>query len=105
MVLAVQIEKAFTKQEILGFYCNQVYMGHGRYGIEAAAEFYFGKPAKELRLEESALLAGLVQRPEAYSPVRSPQRAQSRRNHVLDRMVREGELARQEGDPGDRRPV
>src|SRR5712691_455852 len=98
MVLALQIEKSFTKSEILGFYCNQVYMGHGRYGIEAAAEFYFGKPSKELRLEESALLAGLVQRPEAYSPDRSPERAKSRRNHVLDRMVREGKLAREEAD-------
>ncbi len=105
MVLALQIEKSFTKSEILGFYCNQVYMGHGRYGIEAAAEFYFGKPAKELRLEESALLAGLVQRPEAYSPVRSPERAQSRRNHVLDRMVREGKLAREEADAAIARPV
>src|SRR5207245_9173117 len=61
MVLAVQIEKAFTKQEILGFYCNQVYMGHGRYGVEAASEYYFGKPAKGMSLPEAALLAGLVQ--------------------------------------------
>ena len=83
MVLALQIEKSFTKNEILNFYVNQVYMGHGRYGVEAAARFYFGKPAKEMSLPESALLAGLVQRPEAYSPIRAPERATNRRNVVL----------------------
>ncbi|HXH28880.1 MAG TPA: PBP1A family penicillin-binding protein, partial [Candidatus Polarisedimenticolia bacterium] len=93
MVLALQIEKSFTKTEILTFYCNQVYMGHGRYGVEAASRFYFGKPAKEMTLDESALLAGLVQRPEAYSPLKAPDRARARRNHVLNRMVDEGMIA------------
>jgi len=87
MVLALQIEKAFTKKEILAFYCNQVYMGHGRYGVEAASEYYFGKPAKDMALAESALLAGLLQRPESYSPFRAPGLARSRRNHVLSRMA------------------
>jgi penicillin-binding protein 1A len=105
MVLAVQIEKAFTKQEILGFYCNQVYMGHGRYGIEAAAEYYFGKPAKEMSLPESALLAGLVQRPEAYSPFRAPDKARSRRDHVLNRMVEENKIARDAADQAIATPV
>ncbi len=105
MVLALQIEKAFTKSEILGFYCNQVYMGHGRYGVEAAAQFYFGKPAKAMTLDESALLAGLVQRPEAYSPVRSPERAMARRNHVLNRMVIEDKIAREQADEAIARPV
>jgi penicillin-binding protein 1A len=105
MVLALQIEKAFTKDEILAFYCNQVYMGHGRYGIEAAAEFYYGKPAKSMTLEESALLAGLVQRPEAFSPLRSPERAMTRRNHVLNRMVDEGKLTREVADQAIARPV
>ena len=94
MVLALQIEETFTKPEILQFYVNQVYMGHGRYGIEAASRFYFGKPAKELALTEAALLAGLVQRPEAYSPIRAPERAVSRRNVVLRRMVEEKKLER-----------
>ena len=105
MVLAVQIEKAFTKQEILGFYCNQVYMGHGRYGIEAAAEYYFGRPAKEMALPESALLAGLVQRPEAYSPFRAPDKARSRRDHVLNRMVEENKISRDVADPAIASPV
>ncbi|MCI0658599.1 MAG: transglycosylase domain-containing protein, partial [Acidobacteria bacterium] len=89
-VLAMQIEKTYTKKEILVFYCNQIYLGHGRYGVETASRFYFGKPAKDMTLAESALLAGLVQRPEAYSPIRNPQLALRRRDHVLARMRNEG---------------
>ncbi|HZN02385.1 MAG TPA: transglycosylase domain-containing protein, partial [Candidatus Polarisedimenticolia bacterium] len=105
MVLALQIEETFTKGEILTFYVNQVYMGHGRYGVEAAARFYFGKPGKELTLPEAALLAGLVQRPEAYSPVRAPERATARRNHVLRRMVEEKKLEREAADAASKEPV
>ncbi|HET8946066.1 MAG TPA: PBP1A family penicillin-binding protein [Candidatus Polarisedimenticolia bacterium] len=105
MVLALQIEKSFTKSEILNFYVNQVYMGHGRYGIEAAARFYFGKPAKELTLPESALLAGLVQRPEAYSPIRAPERATNRRNVVLRRMVEEKKVDRETATAAIKSPV
>ena len=93
-ILAMQIEKTYTKQEILVFYCNQIYLGHGRYGVETASRFYFGKPAREMSLAQSALLAGLVQRPEAYSPIRNRKSAISRRNHVLDRMVEERYLTR-----------
>jgi penicillin-binding protein 1A len=105
MVLALQIEKSFTKREILAFYINQVYMGHGRYGIETAARFYFAKPAKDLTLAEAALLAGLVQRPEAYSPVRAPDRAMARRNQVLHRMVDEGKLKREVATAALKEPV
>ncbi len=94
MLLAFEIEREYTKQEILRLYCNQVYMGHGRYGLEAASRFFFGKPARELTLPEAALLAGLIQRPEALSPIRSPDRALKRRNHVLERMVDEGYITR-----------
>src|SRR2546426_9974734 len=80
-------------------------MGHGRYGIEAAAEYYFGRPAKEMSLPESALLAGLVQRPEAYSPFRAPDKARSRRDHVLNRMVEENKLARDVADQAIATPV
>jgi len=86
-LLALEIERTYSKDEILTFYANQVYMGHGRYGLEAASRFYFGKPARELGLPESAALAGLVQRPEALSPIRDPERALARRRHVLARMV------------------
>jgi len=91
-VLAMQIEKTYTKKEILVYYCNQIYLGHGRYGVETASRFYFGKPAKDMTLAESALLAGIVQRPEAYSPLRNPELALRRRDHVLDRMRDEGYL-------------
>ena len=105
MVLALQIEKAFTKPEILAFYCNQVYMGHGRYGVEAASAYYYGKPANEMTLPEAALLAGLVQRPEAYSPFRSPDRARKRRDHVLGRMAREGKIEQDVADQAIATPV
>lgn len=91
-VLATQIEKLYSKEEILALYCNRIYLGHGRYGIEAAAQLYFDKPASELNLPEAALLAGLSQRPEALTPFRHPERAKRRRDHVLRRMVIEGVL-------------
>jgi penicillin-binding protein 1A len=94
MKLAMEIERHYSKQEILTLYCNQVYMGHGRYGVEAASRYYFGKPAREMSLPEAALLAGLIQRPESLSPFRNAERAIRRRNHVLDRMVDAGYLTR-----------
>jgi penicillin-binding protein 1A len=105
MVLALQVEKSFTKNEILTFYCNQVYMGHGRYGIEAASQFYFNKSARDLILEEAALLAGMIQRPEAYSPIRSPERGLARRNHVLNRMVKERFLDRETAEAAMAEPI
>ena len=93
MLLAIDIEKRYSKDEILRMYCNQVYMGHGRYGLEAASQFYFGKHAPELDLPEAALLAGLIQRPEGLSPFKNPDGAVRRRNHVLDRMVEEKMLS------------
>src|SRR5262245_10989449 len=90
MKLALEIERKYSKQEILTLYCNQVYMGHGRYGLEAASRFYFAKHAKDLDLPEAALLAGLIQRPEGLSPFRNPDRSLNRRNHVLNRMVDAG---------------
>ncbi|TDI12384.1 MAG: PBP1A family penicillin-binding protein [Acidobacteria bacterium] len=91
-ILAMEIERTYTKDEILTFYVNQIYLGHGRYGFEAASFYYFGKPARELELAEAALLAGLAQRPEGRSPLRDPEGAVRRRNHVLARMVIEGFL-------------
>lgn len=91
-LVALEIEKHYSKEEILTLYANQVYMGHGRYGLEAASQFFFGKHARELTLPEGALLAGIIQRPEGLSPLRSPERAVRRRNHVLQRMVEEGYL-------------
>jgi len=92
-LLALEIERQYTKDEILTFYCNQVYMGHGRYGLEAASHFYFDTDARELTLGQAATLAGLLQRPESLSPRRHPDRARDRRNYVLGRMVAEGHLS------------
>lgn len=89
-LLALEIERRYSKEEILRFYANQVYMGHGRYGLEAAARHYFAKPARELTLAESATLVGLLPRPEGYSPLKSPERAKERRDYVLRRMAEEG---------------
>lgn len=92
MLLALEIERRYSKQEILRLYVNQVYMGHGRYGLEAASQFYFGKHAKDLDLPEAALLAGILQRPETLTPLRNPEGAKRRRAHVLRRMVDVGAI-------------
>ena len=89
-ILAYRIDKTFSKAEILYLYLNQIYLGHGAYGVEAAAENYFGKSAKELNLAECAILAGLPQAPSRYSPFRNRERAKQRQIYVLNRMVGEG---------------
>ena len=89
ILLALEIERRFTKKEIFTLYCNLVNFGHGNYGVEAASRFYFGKSAKDLNLEEAALIAGLPQSPTRLSPLDHPEAAQRRRNHALDRMVAE----------------
>jgi penicillin-binding protein 1A len=89
-ILAYRIDKKFSKNEILFLYLNQIYLGHGAYGVEAASENYFGKSAQELNLAECAVLAGLPQAPSRYSPFRYPERAKQRQIYVLNRMVEEG---------------
>lgn len=88
--LAVQIEKDFTKDQIFELYANQVYLGHGAYGVEAASRMFFGKHAKELTLPEAAVLAALIRSPMYYSPLTHPDRAKMRRDYVLGRMLKEG---------------
>lgn len=89
MFLTVEIEKRFSKDQILTMYLNQIYFGHGNYGVEAASTWFFGHPAKELTLPEAAMLAGLIQRPEYFSPVRNAAATKSRRDFVLRRMAEE----------------
>jgi penicillin-binding protein 1A len=105
MLLAMEIEQRYSKEEIIRMYCNQVYMGHGHYGVEAAAEFYFGKHAMELDLAESALLAGLIQRPEGLSPFRNADASVRRRAHVLDRMVAAGVVTQDQAEAAKREPL
>ena len=85
-LITIQIEKRYTKREILTLYCNQMYLGSGAYGVEAASRLYFGKPALELKLEEAALIAGIFQSPGRQSPLLNPDEAKSRRNYVLGEM-------------------
>ncbi len=89
LLVARKIEKRYTKQQILTLYCNQHYMGQGAYGVAAAADTYFGKPLKDLTLEECAMIAALPRNPGLYSPRLHPKAALIRRNYVLDRMVAE----------------
>lgn len=85
-ILAYRIEKNFSKDEILFLYLNQIYLGHGAYGVESASENYFGKHAKDLTLAECSLLAGLPQAPSKYSPFSFPDKAKQRQIYVLNRM-------------------
>ena len=91
-MLAIQIERRFTKQQIFTLYANQIALGHGVFGFEAASEFYFSKPAKQLTLEEATLLAGLPKGPSLYSPINHPDRAQKRRNLVINAMLEDGKI-------------
>ncbi len=104
-LLAMHIEKTYTKQEILAFYLNQIYMGHGRYGMEAASRYYFGISAADLSIDQAALLAGLIQRPEGYSPVRHAEHALRRRNKVITRMLAEGLIAPEAASAATAAPV
>ncbi len=95
-ILAYKIDRRFSKDEILFLYLNQIYLGSGAYGVEAAAETYFGKRAEELDLSECALLAGLPQAPSRYSPFNHPERAKERQSYVLNRMATEGYITAQQ---------
>ena len=90
VILARRIEQALSKDEILELYLNHIYFGHGRYGIEEASRYYFGKSVSDLKLPEAALLAGIVKGPSIYSPRVSLSRAASRRRFVLDQMAQKG---------------
>ena len=102
-ILSVRLELVFTKDEILEMYLNQIYYGHGSYGVEAAARTYFGKNVQKLTLDEVALIAGLPKSPNNYSPYRNPKRARSRRNHVIRRMAQEGFIKRDEAQQAMRK--
>jgi penicillin-binding protein 1A len=96
MVLALQIERNFSKQEILQMYLNQIYLGSGVYGVQSAAKLFFGKDVKELNLAECALLAGVIPSPGNFSPFSYPDRARVRRQLVLQSMRREGYITDKE---------
>ncbi len=104
-VLALRLEQIFNKDQILEMYLNQVYWGHNTYGVQTAAESYFNKPASELTLAESAMMAGLIQAPESFSPFIDYQTAKQRQAIVLDRMLKLGWITQQEALEARRQPI
>ncbi len=105
VVLSMQIERRFTKEQIFALYANQIYLGHGTYGFEAGSEFYFSKHVKDLNLQEAALLAALPKGPEAYSPIRNPDRALKRRNLVLSEMLHDRKISAAEAQAAEAAPL
>jgi penicillin-binding protein 1A len=104
-LLAIQIERRFTKPQIFNLYANQIYLGHGVYGFESASRFYFSKPAKQLTLDEAALLAGLPKSPGYYSPINHPDRALKRRNLVINSMLEDGKITAPQAAEARNRPI
>ena len=104
-LLAIQIERRFTKEQIFTLYANQIFLGSGVYGFEAASEYYFGKPAKQLTLDEAALLAGLPKGPGTYSPINHPDRALRRRNLVINSMLEDGKVTAQQAVEARNQPI
>jgi len=104
-LLAIQIERRFTKEQIFTLYANQIFLGHGVYGFEAAAEYYFSKPAKQLTLDEAALLAGLPKAPGLYSPINHPDRAIKRRNLVINAMLEDGKITAKQANDARNQPI
>ncbi|MDA1092786.1 MAG: PBP1A family penicillin-binding protein [Acidobacteria bacterium] len=97
-LITIQIEKRYTKREILTLYCNQMYLGSGAYGVEAASRLYFGKPALELELSEAAMIAGIFQLPSRQSPLVNPAWARERRDYVLSEMRDNGYITDEEAE-------
>ena len=103
--LALQMERKYTKEEILTFYINKVYMGNGNYGMLTAAKSYYGKDLKDLSIAQLALLAGIPQAPSQYDPYTNPDAAQSRRDTVLAEMYENGNITKDEYDTAVATPV
>src|SRR5207302_3473430 len=105
ILLAVQIERRLTKDQIFTLYANQIYLGHGVYGFATGADYYFGNSVKDLTLEQAAVLAALPKGPNNYSPIRNPERALRRRNLVIEAMILDGRISRTEGLAAKNTPI
>ncbi len=103
-LLALQIERHYSKEQIFTMYGNQIYLSHGNYGFEAASEYYFGKPVGKLNVQEAALLAGMIRGP-SYSPILHPQRALARRNLVIELMARAGKITQAQARQATAQPL
>lgn len=104
-ILAKKIEDNLTKQEILYLYLNQIFLGNRAYGIEAAAENYFHKTAKELNIAEAALIAGLAKAPSAYNPLTNYQEGKLRQEYVIDRMYEDGYISKEQQENAKKLPL
>lgn len=104
-MLAIQIERHFTKEQIFTLYANQIFLGSGVYGFEAGSEYYFNKHAHDLKLEEAALLAGLPKAPVSLSPINFPERALRRRNLVINNMLEDGKITTEEANRAKAAPL
>ncbi len=104
-LVAMRVEKRYTKEEIFTFYANQIYYGHGAYGVEAASQLYFKKSVKQLNLEECATLAGIIQSNVRQSPFVNPEATKRRRNYALERMAEEGFISRDAAETAKASPV
>jgi penicillin-binding protein 1A len=104
-LLAIQIEKRYTKREIFTLYCNQMYFGHGVYGVEAASRLYFGKSARDVSVEEAALIAGILQGNVRQSPYVNREAALRRRNYTLGRMAEVGFMTAEEAEAAKKKPI
>src|SRR3569833_652064 len=105
VLLSMQIERVFTKEQIFQMYANQIYLGRGTYGFEEASEYYFSKHVRDLTLPEAALLAALPKGAEYYSPVNHPERALRRRNLVLYEMRQDGKITQQQEEQAQAAPL
>jgi penicillin-binding protein 1A len=98
VILALELEKRYSKEDILTIYCNQFWLANTAYGVESASQLYFGKSVSELNLNEAATIAGIFRGPAIYNPYENPDTTLGRRNHVLNRMVDEGFVTAEEAD-------
>ncbi|HEC92156.1 MAG TPA: PBP1A family penicillin-binding protein, partial [Candidatus Atribacteria bacterium] len=105
ILLALQIERNFTKEEILEMYLNEIYFGHGAYGVQSAAQLYFGKNVQDLNLAECALLAGIPRGPSYYSPILNQENAIKRRNIILNRMFKLGYITKDDMEKAQQSPL
>src|SRR5690606_1156494 len=105
MLLSLQIEKRYTKEEILAMFANKMYWGHGIYGVAAASQLYFAKPMSELTLDEAAMIAGIHQSNARQSPYNNMPAANGRADYALERMVDRGFITRAESDAAKVKPI
>ena len=105
IMLAIKIDRELSKEKILELYLNKIYLGNRAYGVEAAAQVYYGKPLKDLDLAQLAMIAGLPQAPSTQNPIINPKAAKNRRNHVIDRLLEEHVITETEHEEAIHQPI